>query len=726
MMGMHVLRGPVDEVRPTTRPVTQVSEGPSRRSSTGVRTDIQALRAIAVGAVVVNHLWPLGLPGGYVGVDIFFVISGFLITSHLTKELQATGRVKLAQFYARRIRRLLPAALLVLVVSTLGVWAFLPFSEWSNNAQQVAASAFYVENWVLAAKSVDYSALNESATVAQHYWSLSVEEQFYLVWPVLLAALYLIGRRSGRSPRAVATIAMVILGVASLTFSIVYTSTHPNEAYFVTPVRVWEFGLGAFVALAAQRLAPRRALADPLSLLGLAMIFGSAFLYSTTTPFPGWTALVPAVGTALVIVAGMRRAPLLHDVVTARRPVQFLGDISYSVYLWHWPLLVLAPFAFARQIGWVEQVGLLVLSLALAWLTKVTVEDRARTWGWASARPRRSLGLMLVGMLAVGGLTWGLQSLAVDAEKEAAVTAASHAEELADCSGPLALRQGSRCADPFGPAPTVVMGEVNQYWDMPPECGDLLERLSVGDTLTTRVCDFSGGDPAPPEVWLVGDSHAQQWQAAAFELARERGWRLTTSFLGACPPAHVSYVGYRGTADTAAKVETCRLWSEAMHRDILEATPDLVLTSSFSRGEDVDDGSGRSQLEQYREGFQSFWGPWTSAGIPVFVISDPPLNAAVRDPSCVVLHPDDPEACKVDREIAQPLDPMLVAASSMDDPGVHAVDLTSYFCDDASCYAVIGGMPVYFDPDHLNRLFAKEFAPLLAEAIDRAGAPALG
>ncbi|MFJ4107249.1 acyltransferase family protein [Oerskovia enterophila] len=720
---MHTLRGHVGDVAPATVDVARGGDlGP--RPGTGLRTDIQALRAIAVGAVVVNHLWPTRLPGGFVGVDVFFVISGFLITSHLSKELQATGRIRLAQFYARRVRRLLPAALLVLAVSTVGVRAFLPFSEWSSNAREVAASAFYVENWVLAAKSVDYSALNESATVAQHYWSLSVEEQFYLVWPVLLGALYLIGRRSGRSPRTVATVAMVAVGAASLAVSIVYTSSHPNEAYFVTPVRVWEFGLGALVAFVGHRVLPRRALAEILSLLGLTMIVGSALVYGTETPFPGWTALVPAVGAALVIVAGMRRAPLLHDVVTARRPVQFLGDVSYSVYLWHWPLIVLAPFALARPVGRVEQVGILILSLALAWLTKVAVEDRARTWGWASAKPQRSLGLMLVGMLAVGGLTWGLHAQAVGAEDEAVAVAAAHTKELAACSGPLALREDAGCADPFGPAPAVVMGAVNQYWDVPPECGELLDELSYGETRTTRVCDFSDGDRDPEEVWLLGDSHAQQWQATAFEVARDRGWRLTISFLGACPPADVSYVGYRGTPDSAAKIETCDRWSADVHRAVLEARPSLVLTSSFARGEDIDDGTGRDELDQYRQGFQSYWAPWADAGVPVLVISDPPLNSTVRDQACIVQHPTSPVDCRVERTVAQPLDPMMHAATTMDHPRVHSIDLSRYFCDETWCYAVVGGMPVYYDADHLNRLYAKEFGPLLADAVDAIDATA--
>jgi len=152
--------------------------------SAQVRTDIQALRALAVALVVLTHLWPEQVPGGYVGVDVFFVISGYLISAQLLRELNGTGRVRLGRFYARRVRRLIPAALFVLLLSGLAVWSLMPATAWNLTVKEVLASAFYVENWILGFSSLDYFASTNSATVAQHYWSLSVEEQFYLIWPL--------------------------------------------------------------------------------------------------------------------------------------------------------------------------------------------------------------------------------------------------------------------------------------------------------------------------------------------------------------------------------------------------------------------------------------------------------------------------------------------------------------------------------------------------------------
>jgi len=689
------------------------------------RTDVQALRAIAVGAVVLNHLWPNRLPGGYVGVDVFFVISGFLITSHLLKELLSTGRVRLATFYARRVRRLLPAALLVLTVSAVAVWAFLPYTAWSRSAQEIAASAFYVENWALAARSVNYSALNDDATVAQHYWSLSVEEQFYLLWPLLLLGLYLLavrGTRGASRPRRVVAAGVLVVGALSLVLSVVMTVRSPSEAYFVTPVRFWEFALGGLLALGATRVRIGALWANLLALVGFAAIAVAALSYGPQTPFPGWLAAIPALGTAAVILAGTERRPLLHDRVTALRPVQVLGDVSYSVYLWHWPLIVVAPFALSRSLTTVDKLGIAVASVALAWVTKVLVEDKGRSWRWASVRPRRSFALMLAGMAIVGALALGLHAAAGRSASEAERAAQEAAAADAACFGPAALAPGAPCDDPFGPAANPVVGEESKYYvsDHPEACGELSDRLQVGDARTTWECDFSAGAADAPRVWLLGDSHAQQWQAPVLEIASQRGWHVTLSLLGACPPADVEYLGYRGNPATPEKLAQCAAWREGVQAEVTAERPDLVFTSSFARAEQVDDGSGRTEHDQYLEGFRSFWRPWLEAGVDVYVLGDPPMNGMVRDKDCAVLNPQSPVECAVDRGVAQPADPMLEAASRPSDgPGrLVAVDLSDRFCDAGRCYAVVGGLPVYVDRDHLNKQYA---LGLVADITERAG-----
>ena len=691
--GRGTLSAVVEERAPAPEGVTA---GPVR----GFRPDIQALRAVAVLAVVVNHLWPEWLTGGYVGVDVFFVISGFLISSHLAREISATGRVRLGRFYARRVRRLLPAAFVVLGFSLVAAYLLLPYPRWAATAEEAVASALYYENWLLAAQSVDYSAVNAVASLVQHYWSLSVEEQFYLCWPLLLLLLFRVrGQLAG----------IVVVGVASLGYSVYLTEVSPNEAYFVTPVRVWEFALGAVIALLGGRLVLSRAASGAASLLGFALIVGSAVAYGHDTPFPGYLALVPTVGTALVIVAGNGGLRLWHTPITSSRPVQFLGNVSYSLYLWHWPLILLAPFALgAGELGTLELFGVLGMSVVLAYLSKVLVEDRGIVL-------TRRTGLTFAGMVAglfVVALVAGLLNSSygrhvAQAEREMAAQAADR------CHGAGALDPANDCPSPLGPARVVAMGPANAYHKTPKECVQLDEYLAV-DRKTTTICDFSRGAESAPVVWLVGDSHAQQWQGPLFDLARERRWVLKLSYLGGCPFAAVEFVGYRAiTGESGTK--PCMDWTERMADVIAADSPDAVAVSFYARQEFADDGSGRSQLDQYRDGLTPYWRKWTDAGARVVVLADPPLNREVRTRDCVTLNPGDPLACAAPRSVAHPPDPLTEAARST--PEVTLVDLTDHFCDPARCYAVVGNVAVYYDGDHLNLEFVRSLKPMLAPAF---------
>ncbi|SDC40998.1 acyltransferase family protein [Actinokineospora iranica] len=686
------------------------------RTPKGFRPDIQALRAVAVLAVVVNHLWPTGLTGGYVGVDVFFVISGFLISSHLDREILRTGRVRLGRFYARRVRRLLPAAFLVLLASLAAAYFLLPYPRWEANAHEALAAALYWENWLLAVNSVDYSALTAAASLAQHYWSLSVEEQFYLLWPLLLLLLFKI---RGRRAQVVGVLAV---GAASLAFCVYFTEVSKSQAYFVTPGRVWEFAIGALIALAGARLALPRVAAGVAAAAGLALIVGSAVLFDHHTAFPGLLALVPTVGTGLVIVAGAAGERQWHSVVTSSAPVQFLGNISYSLYLWHWPMIVLAPYALADflddgKLTFAHRAGVLVAAVALAWVSKRLVEDRGMTWAPLANSTRATFAAMVAGMAAValvaGGLTWTYDQHVTQAA-QAAREARAHAVD--PCHGAAALVPGSGCADPFGPAKVVHMGPANEYFWSPPECGEHLDTYLAGGRKTTKVCDYSGGAPSPTVVWLVGDSHAQQWQGPLLDLARENRWVLKLSYLGGCPFARIPFVGFNGSA-SPADAKRCTDWTAMMAEEIAKDRPDRVFTSFYARKQPARDTTGRGQEQHYRDGLEPYWRRWTDAGAQVHVLGDPPLNGEVRAADCVALNPEDPVACAVDRAVAQPPDPLGAAAEATDNPGVTHIDLTDYFCDQRQCYGVVGDVAVYYDANHLNLEFSRSLRPMIAAAI---------
>ncbi|MEU5959287.1 acyltransferase [Streptomyces sp. NPDC047525] len=384
-----------------TRPSTLERPGTARAEKTDFRPDIQALRALAVGLVVFHHLWPTVLTAGFVGVDAFFVISGYLITAQLAHEINATGRIRIADFYARRIRRLLPAALLVLLSIVVAVHALVPQPRWADYARQVMASALYGQNWLLGAEPVDPTKVTGTA----HYWSLSVEEQFYLLWPLLLLLLFTLRARWARLAITAG------LGLVSLIWCIYLTEADPAVAYFITPVRVWEFTIGAVIALAGTRFVLPRAGAIAASLLGFAALVGSAVHFTGLTPYPGSAALVPTVGTALIIAAGNGRQQQWHSALTSSKPVQLLGDISYSLYLWHWPLLILAPLAVSEGVlNLPVRLGVLASALILAYATKRLVEDPIRTWPPLTGSTRLTFIAMVAGLatvcLAAGSLLW--------------------------------------------------------------------------------------------------------------------------------------------------------------------------------------------------------------------------------------------------------------------------------------------------------------------------------
>jgi len=274
----------------------------------GFRPDIQGLRAIAVAMVVLYHLWPSLLPGGFAGVDVFFVISGYLITGHLWRGFAATGRLSLADFWGRRARRLIPAAALVLAVTWIASWIILPASRLADTAQQILASALYFQNWQLARDSVDYLKSDAAASPIQHFWSLSVEEQFYLVWPLLflLAALLTLKfgpARRERARGAAAGFLTAALVAGSLAYSVWYTRQDPSAAYFVTTTRMWELGAGGLLALAPARISQVLGRQGWLGWSGLVLVVASAFTLRGTMPFPGALALLP-VGGAVALIAG--------------------------------------------------------------------------------------------------------------------------------------------------------------------------------------------------------------------------------------------------------------------------------------------------------------------------------------------------------------------------------------------------------------------------------------
>ncbi|MFJ6003162.1 acyltransferase family protein [Arthrobacter sp. NPDC092385] len=684
------------------------------------RKDIQALRALAVAFVVVNHAAPGLLPGGYVGVDIFFVISGYLITKHLLGELERTGRIRLGSFYARRAARLLPTALLVSVVSLVVAWIVLPFTRWAGIAQETLAANFYVENWVLALKSVDYSAQTESASTMQHYWSLSVEEQFYLVWPLLLVVAFTLAARRRLRQRALLTVVLALVFLLSLLFCVYITYTSRSAAYFVTPARAWEFAAGALIVLRAPRSGRTRPVPTTLALAGVAQYVGyglilfSAVSFTERTLFPGYLALVPVVGTVLIIAAGPQHPSWSPNSVLAVRPVQHLGDISYSLYLWHWPALLLVPAVLERELRPLDTVLLLVGTVVLAFLSKVLVEDPARTTLVARYGTRRVMVVLLSVMLAMilTAIAMTVSAGAAGNRQQAALDAISGGP----CFGAKSLSTPD-CSDPFGPPALANVGPDEAPWFTGEECAEAEDPIVVSGGVRLSTCDFAGGEPATADVWLVGDSHAEQWKTALYALARESSWHLQESLVGGCPYVGVRRTEFDGKPTDAPSQDACLGWSQEVSDRIVAEKPDTVFVSAFGAREVIDDGSGRDQASQYRDAFAARIGPWVDAGVRVYVLRDTPLTQGTIGPACLTDNASSPLACSLPSQEALAGDPLADAALALDSPMVEVLDLQDQFCPDGRCYSAIGGVHVYFDANHVTSTFMRSLTPVLAERL---------
>ncbi|MDQ0849542.1 peptidoglycan/LPS O-acetylase OafA/YrhL [Arthrobacter sp. B3I9] len=697
-------------------------------ATNSTRKDIQALRALAVGLVVLNHLWPTRLTGGYVGVDVFFVISGYLISKHVLGELERTGSIRLGTFYSRRIKRLLPAAMVVAVVALIAAWIILPFSRWLAVAQETMAAMLYVENWMLAAKSVNYSAHNNAASTVQHYWSLSVEEQFYLLWPVLFMVLFVLASRLGLPRRSTLAAGVALTSAAALGFCIWVTYAERSQAYFVTPARVWEFGAGALIAVGGAQALARIRLALPsahLALSGIAqwlgygMIAYSALAYNEQTYFPGFAAALPVAGTLLVIASGPDCPAWSPNAVLAVRPVQFVGDVSYSLYLWHWPLIVLAPTVLSRNLGTVDKVGILVVAVVLSYVSKALIEDPGRTRLLRGAKPGRVVAAMAASVVLVCALCGGLLLALGQAEDAEAAQLRGLAGQ--PCYGARSLDPANNCEHPFGAAQVVNVGTDEAPWFDARECSDAENPIVVQNRKLLFDCDFTGGAATTATVWLVGDSHAEQWKAAVFELARLHKWKIKESLLGGCPFIDAKRVAFMGIPSTEPQLQQrCLEWSKEVSQRIVKERPDMVFTSAFGAGEQIEDGTGRPQSEQYQEGVTERFREWTQAGTEIYVIRDTPLTLNRSGPDCVALNPENPVACANARAEALVRDPVADAVRGMASPKIKILDLSDQFCNEQSCHAVIGGLHVYYDTDHVSRSYIKSLVPVLAERFNEA------
>lgn len=689
----------------------------------GFRQDIQGLRALAVLLVALDHARIGPVTGGFVGVDVFFVISGFLITSLLVGEAERSGRVSLLGFYARRARRILPAATLVLLATVLGSVLLLSAVEASSAVEDAVWATFFAANVKLTIDGTDYFNAEAAPSPLQHYWSLAVEEQFYLVWPLLVLLLCLLVARARRSRstrrRAVHDVAVPVLTalvLVSFAWSVVQTHSDTVTAYFSPFTRAWELALGALAACLAARLARLSpALLAGLSWAGLAAVLGAAFGFDESTLFPGYAAALPVLGAVLLLVGGLGAAPWGPQAGLALAPVRAIGDWSYSLYLWHWPLLVMAGAVWGEPSGWYG-LAVVVAATVLSALTYRFVEEPCRRGRATGSAPRlRSLrGVLLYPAVVV-------VTLPLLAGADRAV------EEKVDNDGPAITVTdfGQQPGDPdpqLSDDPVVALVEAsvlaaeNGYAipaDLEPPLLDLEgDRPEVGDCGYFEINEdrplCPRGDPGGDRTLvLIGDSHARQWIPALDELARRHGYTSYYLVREGCPASDVTPWLNNGTGP-AVQCEAFQDWAVSQ---VGELDADVVVLASQAnpngyRGEDGDHVTDLgTRVRMYGEGMTRqverlapLAGRVVLIGDPPDLTFDPARCLSARDASLArCLSPGDATSVR----FADALRDGARAA------GAEFVPTSQWFCADGRCPSVIGKYIARRDLAHVTVSYAK-------------------
>ncbi len=645
------------------------------------RPDIEGLRAVAILAVVLYHAGVPGFGGGFVGVDLFFVLSGYLITGLLLREIGRTGRIDLPDFWARRLRRLLPAATVVLVATALvSGWVIAP-AQRTEVATGIVYATFYAANWFFAGNALDYLATDTTASPVLHFWSLGVEEQFYLVWPLALLGLLALARRRGIAVRTLFVVAVVAVWVVSFGWSLYATTASQPLAFFGSPARFWQLATGALLAIAPVRL-PRATHRAALALVGaaglVAAIVLSGLLIERGHGYPGVIALLPTLATAaLVAGGGVETSPVTR--LLTRPWMLWLGGLSYSWYLWHWPVLVLGGVALG-DIGVLVRLLLVALSLGLAFAANRWIENPVRFAAPLQQRASLSIAMGVVLMAgSVGAAQWLTQRDAEHLERS-----------YVDANGIT-----------YRPLPSAAKN------DLPSIYGDGC--ITAYEQTWNAPCVFGAAD-GERTVVLFGDSHAANLFEAVRVAAKREGLRLVVRIKTGCAVGDMTVWNKR----REQPYTQCSAWRERVIAEIERTKPALVLVVNEANsapsvaldGKRVADADAAERI--WHDGFRSTLQALVATGSRVAVIRDNPFNR-VDVPDCVSRDLAHPDACDGVRSEVLPEPPRdLEVARSV--AGVRTVDLSDAVCGSQRCFTVVDNVFVWRDAHHYTVTFARTLA----------------
>ncbi|MFI7481795.1 acyltransferase family protein [Kocuria sp. M1R5S2] len=650
----------------------------------GFRPEVQGLRFVAVLLVVLYHVFLDRVSGG---VDIFLLISAFFLTLSFVRKLESGGPLALGRYWLHVFKRLLPLAVLTVLGTLLLAWLFFPEARIERIRTEALATVLYVENWALAFAEVDYYAADDStASPFQHFWSLSVQGQVFLLWPLLFGAAWLLTRRGPWRPVPVLAVLFGAVFTGSLAWSVWSTTTNQAFTYFDTRARLWEFALGSLLALAVPHLHPPRVARVVLGWLGAVSMVSVGVLIDVQGAFPGWVALWPLLSAAAIVVAGRSGSPFGVDRILASRPLVGLGDASYALYLVHWPLLITYLVVRDRPVaGPRSGVVIILVSLLLAVVATRVVEKPLQRWQWPE-RNKRHLAVSVAVSLSLVAVPVTLWSAAD--ERRAAELAA---EAARNSPGAAALAPGFEFrGDPDAPA-LPLPSQLGEEWvGLPEPCSG---RFAPEEEVLEAHCRQTPAVRNPGRtVAVVGNSHMEQFMGAVIPVAEEHGWQLVAVLQPGCPFA------------VRPEGDPCHEGNEAALDYVERIEPDVVMTTSTYAARM--DGSAETVVD----GFPELVDRLGARGIEVVGFRDNP-RFDFNPYECAERHGADDARCRV--PVDRVLGPENPADALSDRPWFTSLDLTELICPDGLCRPVVGNVYVFMDPHHLTWTYARSMAPAL-------------
>ncbi|MFD1031910.1 acyltransferase family protein [Metaplanococcus flavidus] len=653
-----------------------------------IRPELEGLRTIAALLVAIYHIWFNRVSGG---VDVFFVVSGFLITTSLLSMYRKNGEILYFSYIVKLLKRLLPTAWLIGITTFVASLYILPASLKNQNLTEFLASVFYFQNWRLAVDSVDYLAQNNTASPFQHFWALSIQFQFYLIWLLLFfVAISLLRLVSGNHMKRMLIILISVIAAVSFAYSIYLTSVNQPFAYYHTFTRVWEFGVGGILALTIHKLVISPRLAWLFGWTGLIGLVSCAIILQVSALFPGYAALWPVLSAVLIIVAGNYSTNFSAFRLLSWKPLVSFGSISYAFYLWHWPLLIFYYALFdAETVSLFHGLLIILLASIFAYITIHGFESPIRKVQLSVWKTAGIIGV-LSGAIWFSAIAYqesidinNVNTELLNEDFETHPGAAGYLEDGV-------LTPVNEFDEPFLPSLEVAVQDLSEIYK--DKC------ILTADRTDVMTCEYGVLENYEHTIALVGGSHSAHWQPMLVELAEAHNIRIVTYLKSNC----------RFTENNIINLPYCPEWYSNTKEALVKDKPDLIFTVG-------DIGDTLIDFDDQAEGFIEAWEYFDEQEIPLFLVRDTPWYKEVTS-TCLSNNIDQPEMCKAEQEIIIQ-DSNLMAYEEYIPESATTIDLTEHFCDGEYCHYVVGNIITHFDNNHLTATFSRSLAPVFEEPI---------